>query len=186
MGAPAHVGEAMVPVVMDCAIRRGVIQTIWLNRKKNFPFDIFWRKPAFGNESCFFWPCALAGPACKCTLFWLIILKKTVVMQRLVRSQKNQHQTTGQLLDNLHNSVFQYFMITPEVLFSEKREDLLEKNRIPDSFSERIPGKNARSGRWINLERESLLWLLLCRQVFPPDEKERCFFGLLCPKNNRH
>ncbi len=39
--APAHVCVAMVPVVMDCAISRGVIQTSRLNSKKNLTFDIF-------------------------------------------------------------------------------------------------------------------------------------------------
>ena len=38
---PAHVGEAMVPVVMVCAMSKGVIQTMKLKRKKNLPFDIF-------------------------------------------------------------------------------------------------------------------------------------------------
>ena len=40
--APAHVGEAMVPVVMVCAITsKGVIHTSRLNRNKNLTFDIF-------------------------------------------------------------------------------------------------------------------------------------------------
>jgi hypothetical protein len=68
---------------------------------------------------------------------------------------KKTTKTTGQLLDNLHPSGFQFFMVEPEGLFSEKRDDLSEKKKILDSFTIRIPGKKCPGqGNICKVERE--------------------------------